>query len=347
MMTGKLLRFCLGVFFFVSATATVNAQDTVLDPSLLRPDPNNAVIEGRVVLPSGRSADINIKITLSNSQSTLTTFFTDKHGEFRFLNLSAGIYYVQAAGDPNLYEPVTATVRLARSQVVNLTLTLRRKEETVSRYSGAQVVSISEVNQQVPQAARKEYEQGVKLAGKGKLQQAIEHFQQAVAIYPDYLIARNDLGAQYLKLKRLDEAAEHFRIALRKNPEYYNSRFNLGLVMVEQKNYADAIAQLNQAIAIDSSQPAAHLWLGIALLQAGELPGAEHELAKALIMGSPNFAVAHFHLAQVYLRRGDSAEATRALKAYLGDSPKGEFAEQARRLLKELEAANHPAAKPR
>ncbi|HXG65356.1 MAG TPA: tetratricopeptide repeat protein, partial [Blastocatellia bacterium] len=225
----------------------------------------------------------------------------------------------------------------------NLVITLREKAETASPASEHRIISAAEFNQQVPAAARKEYEQAVKLAGKGKLEAAIERFHKALVIYPDYLMARNDLGAQYLKLKRLDEAAEHFHIALEKSPKYFHPRLNLGLVLIEQKNYVDAIAQLRQAIALDSTRPAARLWLGFALLQTDDLPGAERELTRALITGGAEFASAHYYLAQVYLKRGDSAEAARALRAYLEEARKGEHVEDARRLLKQLEAGNRPA----
>src|SRR5688572_23405686 len=59
-------------------------------------DTNNAVIEGRVALPSGFAAERNVKITVRNSVSVLYRIYTNKHGEFRFHDLSEGIYYVQA-----------------------------------------------------------------------------------------------------------------------------------------------------------------------------------------------------------------------------------------------------------
>lgn len=61
-MTGKPLQICLGVIFSVGLAAAVRAQETpLIEERLLGPDPNNAVIEGRVTLPSGRSADIDRK----------------------------------------------------------------------------------------------------------------------------------------------------------------------------------------------------------------------------------------------------------------------------------------------
>jgi tetratricopeptide (TPR) repeat protein len=208
----------------------------------------------------------------------------------------------------------------------------------VSKSSGPGIVSAAEFDQQVPALAKKEYEQAMKLLRRGQLQGAITRLRQAIALYPEYLVARNDLGVQYLKLKRLDEAAAQFETVVERNPRYFNSRFNLGLVLVERKNYAEAISQFHQAIALDSARPEAHFWLGLALFQTYNLSGAERELTKALLTGGSAYASAHFYLAQVHLKKGARAEAVAALKAYLEEAPGGEFAEEARRSLRKLAA---------
>jgi tetratricopeptide (TPR) repeat protein len=343
-MEAKRIQTFLIVLYVCGVASLALAQEIPLDIPHRGADPNNGLIEGRVLLPSGQSASANIKIVLSDLQNPLTTFYTNKHAEFRLPNLSEGVYYVKASGDEKLYEPVTATVRLARSQNYQLTLTLRLKA-TVSRKPDSQVVSASEFKQAIPPAARKKYEQGVKAVEKGNVYQAVEQFQQALVLYPDYIAAHNDLGAQYLKLKQVGPALTQFQLALEQNPKYFNARFNLALVRVEQKNYAEAVSQLRLALALDSSQPAAHLWLGIALLDLGDPPGAERALSKALIMGGQAFAAAHFYLAKLYLKRGETTEAVHALKAYLAELPGGEYAEEAKLLVKKLETGQPPQAK--
>jgi hypothetical protein len=54
---------------------------------------------------------------------------------------------------------------------------------------------------------------------------------------------------------------------------------------------------------------------------------------------------AHYHLARLYLSRGDTAEAARAVRAYLEESPRGEYVNEARQLLKQLEGVEK--AQPR
>jgi hypothetical protein len=219
------------------------AQDIEVDTKFKTADTNNAVIEGRVILPSGFSANRNVRITVRNSLSTLSTFYTNKQGEFHLNNLSEGIYYVQAEVDDRSLEPVIEKVSLGRGIVRKLTLELREKKTPVLS-NPARVVSVAELRQVVPVAARKEYELGLKLVNKGDFTQAAEHFQQAISLYPDYLAARNDLGAQYLKLKRLDEAEKLFQGVIEEDPKNFNAKFNLGLVRIERKNYLEAISRI-------------------------------------------------------------------------------------------------------
>ena len=317
------------------------AQETIdIDSRHRTADTNNAVIEGRVLLPSGFAAERYIKITVRNSQVTLFSSFTSKHGEFRFDSLAEGIYYIKADLDP--FESVETKIALGRgiTSEVNLQFRIRKAEFA---YNTARVVSVAELRQSVPAAARKEYELGLKSVNKSDFQTAATHFQNALSIYPEYLAARNDLGAQYLKLKRLDEAENAFETVMDKDPKNFNAKFNMGLVRVERKNYLDAISQLNQAIVIDSSRPVARLWLGVALLESGDVPAAERELTKALVMGGPECIAAHYHLARIYFSRGDIAEATRSVRAYLDEAPKGgEYLNDAKELEKKLkQTARH------
>lgn len=340
-MTRKTARVWLGwACCWGLVAAAAHAQE--VDPKYRTPDTNNAVIQGRVTLPSGFAAERYFRITLRNTQSILSTTYTNQSGEFQLRNLSEGTYYVQAETTDGSFEPAGTSVSLGRGIVAELVLELRERAVPRGERIANRVVSAAELSQVVPAPAKKEYKQGVKFVGKGDFVRAASHFEQAVAIYPEYLAARNDLGAQYLKLKRLDEAEKHFQMVLARDPKNFNAKFNLGLVRVERKDYLDAIAQLNQAIVIDSARPVARLWLGFALLETGDLTRAEQELTKALIMGGDECVAANYHLARIYLARGDSAEAARSVELYLEEAPKGEHAEEARRLREKLRGPARP-----
>lgn len=325
----------MGLFFWWALVTALYAQD--IETTHRSADTNNAVIEGRVTLPSGFAADRNVRITLKNGLSVLNTLYSNSHGEFQFSNLSEGVYYVQAEIDYVDYEPVVQKVVLGRGIVWELTLQFREKKSPITARTGVRVISVAEASQAVPADAKREYNTGLKFVAKGDFLKAATHFSAALSIYPDYLAARNDLGAQYLKLKRVDEAEQHFLIVLDNDPKNFNARFNLGLVRIERRDYADAISQLNQAMAIDGGRPVAHLWLGVSMLETGDVPNAERELTKALVMGGSECVAAHYYLARIYIKRGDISEASRAIRAYLSESPKGEYEKEVRELQKKLE----------
>jgi Tfp pilus assembly protein PilF len=91
-----------------------------------------------------------------------------------------------------------------------------------------------------------------------------------------------------------------------------------------------------KAIVIDSTRSVARLWLGVAMLESGDLVTAERELTKSLVMGGSECIAAHYHLARIYLSRGDLAEASRAVRAYLDEAPKGEYVNEAKQLEQKL-----------
>jgi len=302
----------------------------------MRDRSNNASISGRVMLPSGLTSSGNLKVVLTTIETPVMTIYTDKNGEFVFRNLRAGTYYIQVFADENAYEPINEQVWLNPGSPAYVTLHLKEKKGPTIKEARGNIVTVSEAELNIPVAARKEFEQARKLIDKGEIDAAIHHLSQALTIFPDYLTARNDLGVQYLRLKRFNEAEEQFRFILEKNPKYFNARLNLGVVLVERKRFNEAIDELSQAASIDSSQPAVHLFWGIASLETNDLPAAERELVKALLLGGPRYSSAHYYFAHVYMKTGRREEAARELKLFLKTAPPGEMASQAHALLDEL-----------
>jgi len=306
-----------------------------VDPKQKVADTNDAIIRGRVTLPSGFGVEGYARITLRTDQSILSTLYTNNSGEFQIRNLSQGIYFVEAEISNRNFEPAVRRVELGRGLMVTVNLELREKKDPLGNRSG-KVVSAAELKQAVPAAAKKQYETGLKFVNKGDFQQAAKHFQDALSIYPEYLAARNDLGAQYLKLKRIDEAEQHFQTVLNNDPRNFNAKFNMGLVQIERRHYNEAISLLNEAVAIDSTRPVARLWIGVAKLELGDTATAEGELTRSLIMGSSECVAAHYHLARIYLSRGELNEAARSVQSYIELAPRGELIEQAKELARQI-----------
>lgn len=332
----RTVRVCL-VALLVGLYCSSSLAQEDIDPRLRTADTNNAVIHGRVTLPSGFLIESYAKITLRNHQSILQTLHTDKSGEFQILNLSEGIYFVQAETLDGVFEPVTRKIELGRGLRVNVNLEMREKKAEHVKVLASRVVSVAELKQQVPGNAKKVYELGLKAVNKGKFLEAATHFQQALELYPDYLAARNDLGAQFLKLKRIDEAEKHFQIVLANDPKNFNAKFNMGLVQIERHDYSGALGLLYQAISLDSTRAVPHLWIGIAKLELGSLQEAETSLERSLLMGGEECVAAHYHLARIYVSRSEFRDASRSIEAYLQQAPRGEYLKEAKELARRIQ----------
>ena len=331
------MRLYIGLTILCIGALSIRAQD--IEPKYKTADTNSAVIRGRVSLPSGFAAENYFRVTLKNIQSTLTTVFTNRSGEFQLRNLSEGTYYVLVESPDNAYDAMTKKVELGRGLFVDLNFELQENKALAAKRFASRVVSAAELRQVVPTAAKKKYETGLKLVSKNDFVHAAQSFEEALSMYPEYIAARNDLGAQFLKLHQLDNAEKHFLIVLCSDPKNFNAKFNMGLVHIERHDYVTGITALNEAISIDSSRPVARLWIGIAKLEMGNLPEAEAELTRSLIMGGNECVAAHYHLARLYMLRGDLAEAAQSVKAYLQQAPRGENAKEAKELERRIEQA--------
>jgi tetratricopeptide (TPR) repeat protein len=325
---------CLLVLLLAAPVRAAGAQERRPPTSL--GDPSDGSIRCRVLLPSGAPAGRGIKVILNTTTSPLVTLFSDKNGEVAFKYLRAGPYTVDVEASQERYEPVSQKAVVFPSREAVVSVYLREKALKESKPSRAAVTAVEEFDAAVPPQAKKEYERAAKRARKGDILGAIRGFERAVAVYPDYQKARNDLGVQYFKAKRIQEAAVQFDLAIKLGPRAYNPRLNLGLLLVDTREYVRAIEELERAIAIDDSKPAAHLHLGIALTETGDLEAAKKEFRSALILGQDAYTVAYYRLGVAHARLGERDDAMRALTEYLQREPKGEFATAAKALSKEL-----------
>jgi len=57
-----------------------------------------------------------------------------------------------------------------------------------------------------PMPPERSTRKALKRPKKGKIQDAIERFKKAIAIHTNYLMARNNLGVQYLRLGQWPES---------------------------------------------------------------------------------------------------------------------------------------------
>ena len=291
-------------------------------------------IRGRVVLPDGRSVTSPVRVSLRQMRAEKAIFYTDNEGQFYLPAVDAGLYSVEAEDDrERKYEIGSERVEVFPDSPVIVTVYLKEKAKALKERPAGDTVAAAELDERVPSGAVKEFERGTRAGKEGNFEEAVAHMRKALSIYPDYLKARNDLGTFLLAQGKLEEAADELAAAIKLAPRAFNPRLNLGIVLVKRHEFAGAAENLEVALSLDPGSPAAHLYAGLARLGLGEAARAEKELAAAYELGGSAYAIAQFHLGQLYMDRGERALALKAFEAYLRDKPDAADAEQVRRLI--------------
>ena len=302
-------------------------------------------IQGRLYFPSGRRADSRVKVKLESLNYGELSVLADSNGSFSFKSLGPGSYTVVVEADEN-YERASESVyidgpsRIGRSagastlpRTMTVHLHLQPKRGLSSRVK-ADVIDASLAD--VPKPAVENYQKALEAAQAGDGKNAVEYLKKAVAIFPTFALALNELGVQYLKLGQADKAAETLRTVIKVNPEAFTSRLNYGIALLEKKAFTEAEKELRQALTRNHSSPTAHMYLGVTLINLRKYDEAEKELQRALVLSKEQLRLAHYYMGGIYWRKKEYKLAADALEKYLKLSPQAPDAERVRTTVEEL-----------
>ena len=86
------------------------------------------------------------------------------------------------------------------------------------------------------------------LAGRGLRDEAIVEFRQVVAIQPDHVGARTNLGNALANTGRIDEAVGHYLAVLEINPDHIEAHYNLGSALVARGDRDEAMKHYQRVL---------------------------------------------------------------------------------------------------
>jgi tetratricopeptide (TPR) repeat protein/serine/threonine protein kinase len=159
-----------------------------------------------------------------------------------------------------------------------------------------------------PDLPKTHHNLGIALTKLGKLDQAIAAYRKAIDLKADFAEAHYNLGIALGKLGERDQAIAAYRKAIDLNPKYPHAHYNLGGALVEQGKVDQASAEYQRVIQLKPDDPDAHYSLGRNFQMQGRLDKAIIAYREAMRL-KPNYAETHVNLGLCLAGQGKLDEA--------------------------------------
>lgn len=143
--------------------------------------------------------------------------------------------------------------------------------------------------------------------------EAAAEFRKAVAVSPNNITARVNLGAALTQLGDLNGAAEQFEEAIRIEPDKSNAHYNLAVILTRQNKPDQAIDHLRAALRVDSNDSGARFLLAQQLLKTERMDEALAEFSR-VVEADPNHESALLEQVKLLYRKGQFKQARDALE---------------------------------
>jgi len=147
-----------------------------------------------------------------------------------------------------------------------------------------------------PQNGRGMMNYGLTLMRAGRLEQALEHFERAAILTPDYSVLEINLGIVNSALGHEQLAERHFRRALQLTPDYAQGRYYYADWLRDHGRCPEAIEQLERALEISPGDVDSNRLLLHILFAMGD-EAALRERAQRVLALDPSHPIARAYSA--------------------------------------------------
>jgi len=292
----------------------------------------NGNVHVHVVYVDDRRAGGNLLVTLmqGSSSTPVEKTYTNDAGKADLWNIPQGTYHVIVSGDgiqttdSGLFEVDSRQV--SQSQYV----TVRQIEAADAKAGGSKAGSVSASDLNVPMKARKELEKANEAMARQDWSKAAELLNKAIAIYPQYVGAYNNLGVVYSRLNDIAHEQQALEKAMSLDEHFAPACENLAKLYLRQKDFSHAETLLGKALSVDPNNGQ-----NLTLLADTQYMERHYDAAIATAQrahGLPNEhpSIVHYIAAKAYEQENRQAEALAEFQAFLKEEPKGPRADHVR-----------------
>jgi lipopolysaccharide biosynthesis regulator YciM len=165
----------------------------------------------------------------------------------------------------------------------------------------------------------------------------VPHLEKAVALYDKFAAAWHELGRIYQSRGLEEKAVQSFETAIASDPEYIPPLLSLATVQIQNREWEKGAETAGKVLALDHSVGFASFLQAVSNYNLNNLDAAERSAQEADKDPNASLPQVHALLAQIYLQKQDYPQAANQMRTYLQESPDGQFAEQMRQDLAEIE----------
>jgi len=324
----RLVHCALSYLVLTLLATSVCAQR---DRDTYNPNNQSAEVSGQVNLANTNDPARDVPVRLERfSGGIVDQINTDARGRFRFANLQRG-YYKVIINTPG-FGPVQQEADVSLLFKTYLVFALTSTAETNSGLSYLGVIDA-----RVPATARAEFVRGRDALAKKSTQEAISHFEKALSIHPEFFAAQLLFATALMDLREWQKAETTILRALQIEPDNPTAVIALGEVYWREKRYDEAEKTLSSGLKLDDKNWHGHFTLSRLYWDKGEVMKAGPSIGRTLQL-KPDFAEAHLLAGNILLRLNQPQRAQSEYQEYLRLAPKGEYADEARNLLRRLQS---------
>lgn len=281
-------------------------------------------------------AGLQFRVRLMNGASStqIAEAFTSDRGTVEFSRVPIGEYHVLVTGE-GIKEADSGEFEVDRRKATQSVFVTVHRMANSDAPQGLSSVSASELG--IPEKARKEADRAGKAMGAQDWSRAMQHWQRAIELYPDYAAAYNGLGVVYGRLDQVDLEKEAFRRAIAADTRFAAPYVNLAKLNLREQHAPEAETLLQKATEAEPNNPETMTLLAQAELLNAHFDAAIKTAHDVHALQHPNLAVVHYIAARAMERSSRPQDAVAELQVFLTEEPSGSRADRVREELAQLQ----------
>ena len=197
--------------------------------------------------------------------------------------------------------------------------------------------SIAANRLKVPSKAEKEFQKGKDAGDRKDWPEATKHFQEAIAVYPDYDLAYNGLGQALASSGDTPGARSAFEKAIQINDNFAAAYRNLARISLSERKFDEMDNLLTRSLSAEPLNAWALAYAAYAELQLQKFDEAIAHARKAHSVKHDGLASVHIVAARALEEKQRPSEALEEYRIYLQEDATGRDAERARKAITRLD----------